>query len=191
MRRVRSISCVVFVALAFAIPAAADPVPAATWAENGHQYKVILAPSISWDAAAAAAADLADGSWHLATIASEAEQKFIEGLSLSGEAVWLGGFQVPGNSSAGEGWSWVTGESLGYANWAPGEANDYRGPGSEQHLAMWADTRQWNDEGNLRNIAGFLVESSAAPVPEPGTMMLVGLAGGALLTRYRRRQQQS
>jgi len=189
MRRVRSISCLVLTALALAVPAVADPVPAATWAENGHQYGVILAPSISWDAAAAAAAELAGGNWHLATITSEAEQQFIAGLSLVGRAVWLGGFQAPGSSSPESGWSWVTGESLGYLNWAPGEANDYRGAGSEQHLAMWVASREWNDEGSLRNISGFLVES--APVPEPGTMMLVGLAGGALLARHRRRQQQS
>ena len=189
MRRVRSMSCLVLLALAFATPAVAEPVTAATWSENGHQYGVILAPSISWDAAAAAAAELEGGGWHLATITSEAEQQFIEGLSLSGREFWLGGIQAAG-SSAASGWSWVTGESLGYLNWAPGEANDYSGAGSEQHLAMWGQSRTWNDEGNRRNISGFLIERSAAPVPEPGTMMLVGLAGGALFAR-RRRQQQS
>ena len=31
----------------------------------------------------------------------------------------------------------------------------------------------WNDEGNLNNISGYLAET--APVPEPGTIVLMGL----------------
>ena len=195
MCRVRWIWVLVLLGLVAPAPAGADPVSSTpsefswqTWSENQHRYGIILAPQITWDAASAAAAELAGGTWHLATITSAAEQDFVAGLSLSGRALWLGGSQAAGSSSAGSGWSWTTGESFGYQNWAAGEANDYYGAGSEQHLAMWVTSRAWNDEGNLRNISGFLVESPA-PVPEPGTMMLVGLAGGALVAARRRKRQ--
>ena len=200
MRRVRSVvPSIAVLSLLLASPAAADPISflgtstlsSGTWSANGHQYAVIAAPRIAWDDASAAAAALPGGSWHLATITSEAEQDFVAGLKMSGEAFWLGGFQMPGSSSPAEGWSWVTGEALSYANWARGEANDHYGAQSEQHLTMWVKSRAWNDEGNLSNISGFIVESTA-PVPEPGTLALFGLGtvGSAILAR-RRRQRAS
>lgn len=197
MRRSRSVIGTLFaLGLLLPAPAVADPISvsslaltSASWSVNGHQYAVIADAGISWDEASAAAAALPGGSWHLATITNEAEQNFVSALSMAGEAFWLGGFQMAGSSGAGDGWSWVTGEALGFTNWAAGEANDYYGAMSEQHLSMWANSREWNDEGNLGNISGFIVESTA-PVPEPGTLVLFGMgsAGAAILARRRRQR---
>ena len=143
-----------------------------SWVGNGSYYEVHTYAGVSWDQADAA---LGSG-FHLATITEVGEQAFIEGLlaGYHGE-YWLGGFQDPvGTQSAGSNWTWATGEAWGYTNWAPGEANDYYGPGSEQHLALWSNYDwQWNDEGNLRNITGYIAERVS--IPEPASLAILGL----------------
>ena len=51
----------------------------------------------------------------------------------------------------------MTGETWDYANWQPGEPNDFYGAGAEEHLAVWSrfDWR-WNGEGNIGNMAGYI-----------------------------------
>ena len=86
---------------------------------------------------------------------------------------------------------WITGESWSYSNWASGEPDNNN---SENVLTYWYsgnwnDFRNDNTSGNefnppilLQN--GFVVEY---PVPEPMTLILLGLGGlGLLRRRYRK-----
>ena len=169
-----------FLCLAIVSPAGAI----ALWSGNGHSYKVVTYSGSDWDNAMEHLLSTLGTGYALATITSAAEQSFIEGLlaGKSGE-YWIGGFQDYGSTDTSEmdkqtlaefGWNWLTGETWGYANWDPSEPNDYYGRGSEEHLAVWSNYNwRWNDEWNVNNISGYIAES--LPVPEPGTIVLMGL----------------
>jgi hypothetical protein len=145
---------------------------------NGHNYEFVKFAGISWDDAASDVTTQFGSNYYLATITSQEEQDFISDTLLAkitGE-YWLGGSQPLLETNPAANWSWVTGEDMNYTNWHVGEANDHYGAGSEQYLALWKKkgwNGNWNDEGNLRNISGYIAES-AAPVPEPATMLLFG-----------------
>lgn len=159
---------------------------------NGNLYQVYYAPGISWDDANAFVGTLSIPGYFppfLATIHSDGENSFVNSLRIDGVGnngeVWLGGFQPPDETDPSASWQWITGEPWSYTNWAAMEPNDYYGPASEQHLAMWTGG-YWNDEGNLYNITGFVVE--AVVIPEPTSLLLfgVGLAGVAFRLRRQR-----
>lgn len=143
--------------------------------DNGHAYEIFFG-RYTWDDAQAHA--LNQG-YHLATITSQVEQTFVQGLlsDFKGE-FWLGAQQID-ESIPDEGWSWVTGEEWEYTNWEATEANDFNGI-QESHLGMWSNYDwEWNDEHGVSNIVGFVAEISSfnrdvAPVPEPATMLLLG-----------------
>lgn len=137
---------------------------------NGHYYEYVAAPGIGWtDASAAAEASTKFGKQgHLATLTSEGEDAFVEAnVRPQGDnaEAWIGGIQdvesctVLGPETC---WFWVNGEGEipgtnagpGYARWAPGEPND-AGNG-ESYLGVW--DAGWNDEANLANIQGYIVE---------------------------------
>jgi hypothetical protein len=167
-----------------------------TWEGNGHEYAVVGADGIEWDAARQATTALGGG-WHLATITSAAEQAFVASLPLSGVEFWLGGFQDPlSTQAADENWRWVTGEAFTYTNWnrtSFAEPNDFYGPCSEQHLGISGSAgplgapNLWNDEGFIPHLAGYVIERTSAPVPEPGSLFLTGLGCGAVWLLRRRR----
>ena len=173
----------------------------ATWEGNGHEYAVVGSDRITWDAAHQATSALGGG-WHLATITSAAEQAFVDSLPLSGVEYWLGGFQDPLTTLvADENWRWVTGEPFTYTNWnrtSFSEPNDFYGPGSEQYLGISGSAgplgapNLWNDEGFLPHVAGYVIERTSAPVPEPASLFLtmLGLGVAWLLLRRRSADQQ-
>ncbi len=161
-----------------------------TWIDDSglmHEYELFYAQGISWDEARARARVLGEV-WDLATITSAEEQLWIN-LNVFGNVLgefWIGGYQNPLNTVIPwANWTWVTGESWSYTNWAPSEPNDWYEHVLEQYLgANWGSNKQWNDEGYLVNIQGYVAEQV---IPEPTTIWLMG-TGLLGLFAVRRRQ---
>lgn len=164
---------------------------------NNHTYEIVVLPGTSWGNAQLDLQSRFGADYYLAEIDSQAEQVFIESL-LSGQSLegefWLGGSQPQNETDPAANWSWEnSAEAFGdngdtgvFENWHDGEPNDFYGEGSEQHLAMWSALDwQWNDEGNLFNIKGYIAEAVLAgpdrthpapvPAPEPATLFLCGI----------------
>ncbi len=174
------------------------------WSSNGHWYELVAAPRTSWITANALAnlSSWQDTSGHLATITSAEENAFV--FSVVGEGwYWLGGHQAVATDVV-DGWNWVNGETWNYTNWVSGEPNNlfYQGYGFENALILFGDG-QWNDSpdgwnkySNERNPGsyggGYVVEydTSPAPVPEPGTIALLGIGMLGLVVYGKRRQNK-
>ncbi len=119
---------------------------------SGHSYAV-TPYALPWHAAKAYAERVGA---HLATVTSEAENEFLVIQFGEGIEYWIGL-----NDEKEEGkWVWVTGEPFEYANWAPGEPDNYR---QKQHFVVINDTKpdrghvepgKWNDVlGNEAHLA--------------------------------------
>jgi hypothetical protein len=179
------------------------------WTENGHGYQVVVVPDgITWSAARDAAA--ASGG-HLVTLNSEAENGFVHGLiadeatawvsigtapNQSTSGPWIGLFQATGSAEPADGWGWVTGEPLMFANWEINRPNDVDGIEQfGQYFGVGVDNRAatWNDLPNrgsdlisivATNPRGYIVEFPAVPEPSTAASLLAALT----LTLLRRRR---
>ncbi|SVB86895.1 uncharacterized protein METZ01_LOCUS239749, partial [marine metagenome] len=89
--------------------------------------------------------------FHMATVTSAEENYFIN--MATNREVWIG---FTDQDSEGE-WVWVTGEPVGYTNWAGGEPNDAGGHEDWAHL--WANG-YWNDH-NPNYETRFVIESGS------------------------------
>lgn len=192
-------------ALACLAPASSLAVPILDPA-TGHYYDVISAPGITWDDARVQALSsfYLGLRGHLATITSADEHSYVNAAiaAAGGGERWAGGYQDPALAvDSHSGWTWVNNEgsfpgynsSTPYASWNSGEPNDAYGPGSEQYLGLHFGAGGFNDEGNLNNIAGFVIEYDPGTiidvpigVPDGGAtaaLLALGVAGIALVRR--------
>jgi hypothetical protein len=144
---------------------------------NGHWYEEIDT-LMTWNDAEIYAESL-DG--YLATVTSQAENDFlwdtmiapnISKFSILGGFPMLGGFQSPSTPEPDTGWQWVTGEEWKYTNWGIGQPDDAWG--GQDYLSFW-ENNTWDD--NYLNSLNF---PSIVEIPEPATLLLLGLGGFVL-----------
>jgi len=166
-------------------------------AGNGHYYEIVYDTSISWANAESGAEATAIGGnqGYLATITSAGENQFIADLlALPDGANPNWGWWLGGSDPAENGWEWVTGPESGdaftYTNWRENEPNhDWQtDPGAYYVQMRWTDHEGnvapglWADRaGDTDKCLGYVVEY----VPEPATLILLGLGGMALIRRRR------
>ncbi|MFM1824194.1 MAG: hypothetical protein RI967_2460 [Planctomycetota bacterium] len=122
---------------------------------NGSAFEVVRpASSVNWSTAAAQA--VARGG-RLATITSQAEADFVYGRLVSIPSVWSG-TQGPwlGLQRTGGVWKWITGETVEFNQWAPGEPN-----GSGDRGRYWNPSGvspTWDDQPGSSGALSYLVE---------------------------------
>ena len=159
-----------------AVAPSVDAVPV-TWTGNGHTYDLVTTSTpITWDEARSLAEAMGG---HLATITSSDENDFVASLvTWQGTGVleryWLGGFRTDQLRAIEpmSNWAWVTGETWGYSNWAPGEPNNGAGRG-QHYLHYYLSAGLWDDQDFSRPWMDSLVIEYS--VPEPGSLALLGL----------------
>lgn len=123
---------------------------------NGNSYAVID-ESMSWSDAKAACEAMGG---HLVTITNKSEQYFVSSIvgNKTKKYYWIGGFQPVGSSEPGGNWQWITGESMTYTNWHPGQPDNYK-QDDEMGLIRdtdWAgakSTGQWQDDSDINEIS--------------------------------------
>ena len=138
-----------------------------------HYYNAVAAPcGINWHAASDSAQQQGG---YLATLTSQDENDFVFDLVCSWTywytrpgshfwaGPWLGGRQRAGAPEPDSGWEWVSGETLSFVNWSPGQPNNF-GDQDAIHFGesqfRWLST--WNDVSSLDTaLRGYVVELSA------------------------------
>jgi hypothetical protein len=116
---------------------------------NGHWYRTVVTTSaVTWTAAANAASDAGS---HLATLNSDAENRFVYLLARSQDGwngfyfgPWIGGYAEAGMSECDtNSWRWITGEPWDptATTWCPSQPDC----GGETRLHYWYCTNGWNN----------------------------------------------
>ena len=151
---------------------------------NDHYYGMVVTPKQSWYASRDQAETMGG---YLASIRSQSENDWIWNTFQIGshEEYWSSYWDGPVfgayRASETEQWTWTSGETWGWSNWAWGSGN---GPHGAQFIAHGSG---WDDLGaNSGNYAGgnisFVIEFNS--IPAPGAAALIALSG--LLMRRRR-----
>ena len=82
---------------------------------------------------------------HLVSITSAEENELVARIA-GGRTVWIGGMRKgSGNGPGADHWCWCDGQPWIYANWAPGEPNNYGG--NENRIQLYGQNKLWNDVG--------------------------------------------
>ena len=82
---------------------------------------------------------------HLVSITSAEENELVARIA-GGRVVWIGGMRKgSGNGPGADHWYWCDGQPWIYANWAPGEPNNYGG--NENRIQLYGQNKLWNDVG--------------------------------------------
>jgi len=151
----------------------AQPEPWAHPDGSIHYYCAVADPAgINWHEASDSAQQRGG---YLATLTSKPENDFVFDLvnsctywySRPGShfwaGPWLGGRQRVGAPEPDSGWEWVSGETLGFVNWSPGQPNnvgDQDAINFGESQFRWLPT--WNDVSSLDSaLRGYVVELSA------------------------------
>jgi len=157
------------------VPIASGPIynPA-----NGHNY--FLVNGNTWTLAQSVALTLGG---NLVTINDAAENAWLKTNFLDPNPTinpWIGLQDIDNNGI----WNWISGETVSYLNWAPGEPNF----GSERVSNIYPSSHGW---AGLWNNAPDVVEAGVlfgiVEVPEPSTLTL-GLLSCVGLAAARRRR---
>ena len=160
--------------------------PVAYCPETGHYYEIVVAGlnwptndtngieqensvhGIDWPTARdeAETRTFVDVNGHLATINSEEERDFINGLLLTppywneeGVALWLGGYQPDESPEPAGNWQWITDEPWTGSDWHLGQPDD--ADGDDNLLVYRLDAGSdagWNDEPGASLHVGYIVE---------------------------------
>ncbi len=115
-------------------------------AANGHSYCVSPYP-MPWHTAKAYAEHIGG---HMVTIANDAENEWLVRMFGPEVEYWVG----LTDELEEDNWKWVTGEEADYANWAPGEPDNYR---KNQHHVMINSTvpdRGYDEPGKWNDVPG-------------------------------------
>lgn len=140
---------------------------------NGHLYQLVEVEGgqITWTGAKdrAAKTNFSGIPGHLATITSGEENLFI--MRTWEDRIidkWLGGYQIPNSQEPSGGWTWITGESWNYSNWASNEPNQadgeeenalhYKWLGTGARLGQWNDLSESSYEYGNHQMNGYIVE---------------------------------
>jgi len=141
---------------------------------NGHWY-LLITNQLGWSDAVLAAESMVyeNMTGYLATVTSQQENDFIEGLlGPDVRSIHLGG-----TDEGTEGvWRWITGETFGFTGWYSGEPNNFGGP--ENYLAMlgpmlgpelgyWADHRGLSHPDTKHFVVEWGGFNSGEWLPEP------------------------
>lgn len=150
--RIRSVA--VFLSI-FVFCAAAPSAADAAWIASGDSWYSATDAQVT-ALAAEGAAQVFGG--HLVTIGDTTEQQWLT-ANFNDEVYWIG------LSDAGqEGiFRWMDGAALTYANWHPGEPNDFLG-GEDYVVMNWNLPGAWNDEDGSDLNYGILEVANGSPV---------------------------
>lgn len=156
---------------------------------NQHLYAVT--PPLTWHAAQSWARSLGA---NLVSIGDQAEQDWIYSRFGDSESLWIGLTDENHNGI----WTWISGETTAYTNWAPGAPDNLNGVEHWAHITPRAGLPQgangrWNDSINL-SLRAIIettprwkwqsAESAPAPMLDPSAafdpIRGVGVVGGGL-----------